>query len=175
MSKKIIIIGTLHAGLTPNNELEEVIKGYNPDQLFVEIANDDILKNDLISYPPEMIFAFEWAKSNNIKVMGFDSKINVFRDGVTPEGNQDLIEKQKKLINEISWKDFNKTENEKLLDVDGMDELINPDKERMREEEMIKNIEASTIKNGTILVITGIAHLNFFETNIKDAIFPFRK
>ena len=174
MPRKIIVIGTLHAGITPNNELKEVIESFEPDQLFVEIANDDIVKNDLSSYPPEMIFVLEWAKSNNVKVVGFDSKIDVFREGVMPEDHQAIIEKQKKLIKKLSWKDCNKIENEKLLDVDGMDELIDQDKERVRENEMLKNIESSIIESGTIVVITGMAHLNFFERNIKDAIFPFR-
>jgi pheromone shutdown protein TraB len=174
MSKKIIIIGTLHAGITPNNELKEVIEGFEPDQLLIEIANDDIIENDLISYPPEMIFALEWAKNNNVKVCGFDSKIDVFRKGIMPEENQAMIEKQKKLIKNISWKDFNKIKNEKVLDVDGLDELIDHEKERMREYEMLNNIESNIIESGTIVVITGIAHLNFFERNIKDAIFPFR-
>jgi pheromone shutdown protein TraB len=174
MPRKIIVIGTLHAGITPNNELKAAIESFEPDQLLLEIANDDIVKNDLSPYPPEMIFAFEWAKSNNVKVAGFDSKINVFREGVMPEHNQAIIDKQKKLIKKLSWKDFNKIENEKLLDVDGSDELIDQDKERVRENEMLKNIEENIIENGTIVIITGTAHLNFFERNIKDAIFPFR-
>ena len=174
MPRKIIIIGTLHAGITPNNELKEVIEKFNPDQLLVELANDDIIKNDLSSYPPEMIFAFEWAKNNNVMVAGFDYKIDVFREGVMPEDNQTMIEKQKKLIKKLSWKDFNKIENEKLLDVDGLDELIDQNNERVREDEMLKNIEANIIENGTVVIITGTAHLNFFERNIKDAMFPFR-
>ncbi|PIZ54776.1 hypothetical protein COY25_01780 [Candidatus Uhrbacteria bacterium CG_4_10_14_0_2_um_filter_41_7] len=174
MPRKIIVIGTLHAGITPNNELKAVIESFKPDQLLVEIANDDITKNDLSSYPSEMIFAFEWAKSNNVKVAGFDSKIDVFREGAIPEDNQAIIEKQKKMIKKLSWKDFNKIENEKLLDVDGLDELIDQNKERVRENEMLQNIEANIIESGTIVVITGTAHLNFFERNIQDAIFPFR-
>ena len=86
MLRKIIVIGTLHAGITPNNELKDVIESFEPDQLLVEIVNDDIVKNDLSSYPPEMIFAFEWAKSNKVKVAGFDSKIDVFREGVKQMG-----------------------------------------------------------------------------------------
>jgi pheromone shutdown protein TraB len=174
MSRKIIVIGTLHAGITPNNELKEVIESFKPNQLLVEIVNDDIIKNDLSSYPPEMVFAYEWAKNSNVKVAGFDSKINVFREGVMPEDNQAMIEKQKKLMKKLSWKDFNKIENEQLLDVDGLDELIDQGKERVRKNEMLKNIEANIAESGTILIITGTAHLNYFELNIKDAIFPFR-
>ena len=67
-----------------------------------------------------------------------------------------------------------KIENEKLLNIDGLDELIDQDKERVRENEMLKNIATNIIESGVIVVITGTAHLNFFERNIKDAIFPFR-
>ncbi len=174
MSRRIIIIGTLHAGITPNNELQGLIENFEPNQLLVEIANDDIVQNNISSYPPEMVFALEWAKSNKIQVVGFDSKINVFREGVVPEDNQIMIEKQKELIKKLSWKDFNKSENEKLLDIDGSDELIDQEKERLRENEMLKNIEMNIIQNGTVIIITGIAHLNFFKQNIKDAIFPLR-
>lgn len=174
MSRKIIVIGTLHAGITPNNELKETIESFQPDQLLIEIANDDIVKKNLSLYPPEMIFTFEWAKNNNVKVAGFDSKINVFREGAIPEDNQAIIEKQKKLIKKLSWKDFNRIENEKLLDVDDLNVLIDKDNERARENEMLKNIEANIIETGTVVIITGTSHLNFFERNIKDAIFPFR-
>lgn len=96
MPRKIIVIGTLHAGITPNNELKEVMESFKPDQLLVEIARDDIVENNVSSYPPEMIFAFEWAKVNNVQVDGFDSKIHVFREGVVPQDNEALIDKQKK-------------------------------------------------------------------------------
>jgi pheromone shutdown protein TraB len=175
MPRKIIVIGTLHAGITPNNELREAIESFRPDQLFVEIANDDIDKNNLNSYPSEMIFALNWAKSNIVKVVGFDSKINVFRKGIMSEDNQAMIEKQKKLIKNLSWKDFNKIKNEKLLEVDGLDELIDQEKDAIREHEMLKNIQTNIIESGTVVIITGVAHLNFFEQNIKNAIFPFRK
>lgn len=174
MPRKIIVIGTLHAGITPNNELEAVIKSFQPDQLLVEIANDDIVKDDLSLYPPEMIFAFEWAKNNKVSVIGFDAKINVFQEGIMPEDNQVIIEKQKELMKNLSWKNFNNIENEKLLDVDGFEKLIDRNKERVRENEMLKNIETNITESGTIVIITGTAHLNFFEQHIKDAIFPFR-
>ena len=45
--RKIIIIGTIHSGFTPNKELEEVLEKYHPKQLFVEIAEEDVTKNKL--------------------------------------------------------------------------------------------------------------------------------
>jgi pheromone shutdown protein TraB len=174
MSRKIIIIGTLHAGITPANELEEAIKSFSPDQVMVEIIDGDIEKNNLELYPPEMIFALKWAKNNNVKVFGFDSRINVFKNGITPKDNEAVIAKQKELIKNLSWKEFNKIENEKLLDVEELDDLVDKKKEDERESEMLKNIQNNIIENGTVVIITGIAHLDFFEKNIKDAILPFR-
>ncbi|MDO8513036.1 MAG: hypothetical protein Q7S37_00845 [bacterium] len=169
---KIIIVGTLHAGITPNSELEEVIESYKPDQILVEIKNEDIIKDNVDSYPPEMIFAYQWAKKNGIKVAGFDSDIDVFKEGITDADNQRLIEQQKKLI-KTSWKEFNKKENEKLLDIEGID-IVDHQKERERELDMLRNINKIIINSGVVLIITGCGHLNFFEDNIDRAIFPFR-
>ena len=108
---------------------------------------------------------------NNVKVNGFDSKINIFREGVTDNDNQKLIEEQEKLIKNYSWRDFNKIEKEKLLDIG---DITDPAKEKEREDEMLNNINEAIDDNGTILVITGCGHLNSFEKNIKNAIFPFR-
>ncbi len=172
--KKIIILGTLHAGLTPEDELKEVLEEYNPHQLLIEIAEEDIKNGKFDSYPPEMVFAYNWAKKNKVKVNGFDSKIDVLRKGMTEEDNQKLIEKQKKLMNIFTWKDMNKTENLKKLDADSAKNLIDQKKEEKREFEMLKNIKNSMIENGKILIITGCGHLDFFEKYISNAIFPFR-
>lgn len=46
---KIIIIGTLHAGLTPVKELEGEFIEYKPDQILVEIAANDIKNKVFLS------------------------------------------------------------------------------------------------------------------------------
>jgi hypothetical protein len=171
---KIIIVGTLHAGLTLENELEEVLERYNPDQLLVEIAQVDIENGKLDSYPPEMVFAYNWAKKNKAKVNGFDSKIDVFRKGITEENNQKVIKEQKKLMKNLTWRDMNKSENLKKLDTASAIELIDPEKEEKREFEMLRNIQNLMLGMGTILIVTGCGHLDFFEKHIKNAIFPFR-
>lgn len=172
--KKIIIIGTLHAGLTPENELKEILEKSNPDQLLVEIAKEDIKKGKLGFYPPEMVISYTWAKKNRIKVNGFDSKIDVLMKGISEEDNQRVIEEQKKLMGNFTWKDMNKTENFKKLNTDSAKKLVDPEKEEKREFEMLKDIKNSMLGTGTILIVTGCGHLNFFEKHIKNAIFPFR-
>lgn len=172
--RKIIIIGTLHSGLTPEDELKEVLERYNPDQLLIEIAEEDIKNGKFDFYPPEMIFAYNWAKKNKVKVNGFDSKMDVLRKGMTEEDNQKVIEEQKKVMNNFTWKDMNKTETLKKLDTDSAKNLIDHKKEEKREFELLKNIKDSMIENGKILIITGCGHLDFFEEDIRNAFFPFR-
>ena len=169
--QNIIIIGTLHAGLTPNEDLEKIFSEYKPTQILVEINQKDISGGDVKHYPPEMVFAYGWAAGNNVKINGFDSKINIFKKGITENDNSDLIEKQKKLIKNYSWKDFNKSGIEKLLDIDDITDSV---KEKRREREMLKNINELIDDEGIVLIITGCGHLDFLERNIKNAIFPFR-
>jgi pheromone shutdown protein TraB len=171
---KIIIIGTLHVGLTPNKELEAEFKKYNPNQILVEIAESDIKNKNISKYPPEMIFTYKWAKRNNIKVCGFDTKINIFKKGIKEADNLELIKKQKKLIKNYSWKAFNKKESDKLLDVDDLNKIIDLEKEKVRNSKMLSNIKKFMIIKGVVMIITGSGHLNFFEKHFKKAIFPFR-
>lgn len=169
--RKIIIIGTLHAGLTPNRELEKIFIKYKPTQILVEIAASDLENQQINQYPPEMIFTYQWAIKNNVKVNGFDSKINTLRKGVTEKDDQKLLTEQKKIISKYSWQEFNQIEKEKLIDIGN---ITDPEKESERENEMLNNINQAIIKEGVILIITGCGHLNFFEQNMPNAILPFR-
>lgn len=175
--RKIIIVGTLHAGLTPKNELREVLDKFNPDQVLVEIIQKDINNKKFDSYPPEMIFVFKWANNKGILVKGFDYEINVLKKKMTEEDNKKVIEEQKELMRKtekFNWKDMNKEENLKLLRIESAEKLVDPKKERKREIKMLKNINKVMISKGVVVIITGVGHLGFFQRNIKDALFPFR-
>lgn len=171
--KKIIIIGTLH-GMTPESELEELFNKYKPEQILVEIAEADLEKDKIKSYPREMVFAYKWAKKNGIPTAGFDSGINSLRDGATEKDNQKLIEVETELLEGLTWKDMNRRENDTLLDTDFYFQVVDPNKERKREEEMLKNIQNLSIEDKIVMIITGAGHLKFFEKNIPAAIFPLR-
>jgi pheromone shutdown protein TraB len=171
---KVIIIGTLHAGLTPSKELETEFTKYNPNQILVEIAESDIKNKNISKYPPEMIFTYNWARKNKIKVKGFDSRISIFKKGIKKADNLELIKKQKKIIKNYSWKAFNKKENDKLLNIDDLSKIIDLEKEKIRRSKMLSNIKKFMITEGVVMIITGSGHLNFFEKYFKKAIFPFR-
>lgn len=121
-----------------------------------------------------MIFTYKWAKKNKIKVNGFDAKSNVFKKGITETDNLRLIKKQEKLLKNYTWKDLNKKENDKLLNIDDLNLIVDHRKEKSREIKMLSNIKRSVIKDGVAMIITGSAHLNFFEKHFKKVIFPYR-
>lgn len=172
--RKIIIIGTLHVGLTPKNELQELLDRFKPDQLLVELSNDDIINDKIGLYSDEMLFAYDWAKDNDVLVNGFDANISVLSAAKNEEDNNEVIEEQKKIIEKYSWKDFNKTSYLKLLNTEKEARLIDRKKWDLREEKMLENILENIIPEGMVLIVTGSGHIPFFEKNIKDAIFPLK-
>lgn len=172
--RKIIIIGTLHAGLTPNKELQKILAKYNPAQVLVEIAHEDLNNTKFEFYPSEMVFAYNWAKSRNIPVAGFDSKINVFRDGSSDDQNQKAIAEQKQIMKKYTWIDMNKEVNSVKLNTPSARIIIDKAKDNLRNQDMLKNIKKKMIGKGTILILTGCNHLSFFEKKISTAQFPFR-
>jgi hypothetical protein len=170
--QKIIVIGTLHAGLTPNSELEELLNKYKPDQLLIEMRDEDLKKGHIKLYPREMQFAYRWGKQQNIIMNGFDSLIDTLSKGMREANNLKVIEKQKKIMKQYNWKDMNKPKNNKLLEKAAKG-LCDPKKEIMKNQEMIRNIEKIK-KKGTIIILTGCAHLDFFEKHLPRAKFPLR-
>jgi len=175
--QKIIVIGTVHGGFTPDEELKEVFEEYSPKQLFVEVAEEHVKKNKLKDYPPEMIFTLRWAKENKLQVNCFDIVGSVLKKGVTKKEIKDLIEESSELVkkSKLTWKDMNKEKNLKLLDTPNYLKISDRKKEKVRELKMLVNIKKAMLKSGTILIVTGVGHLKFFEMHFKNAKFPFRK
>ena len=174
--RKIIIIGTVHGGFTPENELKEVLEKYKPNQVLVEIAQEDINKNNIKNYPPEMIFAMKWAKENKVKVNYFDIIENTLKKSITKKEVKNLIKEQDEQIKKsnFTWKDLNNKEKIKILDTRIYLNAVDLEKEKERELKMLNKIKRMMIKSGTIVIVTGAGHLNFFEKNLKGAEFPFR-
>ena len=171
--KKIYFIGTLH-GRTPKNDLESMLNKLNPDQLILEIQQTDIENKNLNSYPDEMVFGHNWAEKNNVSIYGMDTAFSEIADDKDEEDNQKVIALQDKIITNHDWKDFNKEEYLKLLEIPEEKELIDEEKSNLREQEMLKNMLSNAILKGTIVVLTGAGHLAFFEKELPEAIFPLR-
>ncbi len=172
--KKIYIIGTLHGNCTPKNELEDILENLQPNQLMIEISQKDIENKNFKNYPDEMVFGYNWAQKNKILVFGFDSDISELAKGKTDQDNQTVMDLQKEIIDKYDWKDFNKEEYLKLLDVPGAKKLVDKERAKQREQEMLKNIQRNLASEGTIAILTGCGHLDFFEKEIPEAIFPLK-
>jgi pheromone shutdown protein TraB len=178
--KNMYVVGTLHQGCVPEEELVDVLESFKPDQLFLELPDEpleDIVKSGDIR--DEMIYAYQWAKKNNILVHCFDSEINTFRDGITvdsPEFKKLLVEQTEILKNsKITWKQHNKKQYDSLLDHPLIAVISDPAKELQREKDMLQKIRKHSIQEGVILILTGAGHLSFFESELPEATFPFRR
>lgn len=170
----LIFVGTLHTMLPgAESELRQVLETFNSDHLLLEIDNNDLSEGKIGAYPREMQFAAEWARSAGRPVFGFDFSINVRKNGVTKNQEDEIFQKQLKALIGKSWKDANKRVMDQVGDL--ALPLIDLKKWTLREETMAKNIEKYRSQSGPTLVLTGASHLTFFEKSFPTASFPFRK
>ncbi|NOY35860.1 MAG: hypothetical protein GXP44_03015 [bacterium] len=177
--KKIIIIGTIHGGFTPKEELEEFLSDINPDQVLVELSDEEL--NDRPrenSIRDEMFAAYDWATRNKKKADCFDIENNTLKKGVTGKEPEFLkFElKVKELLKDYSWKDLNKEEPWETPEVVELENKItekyfNAEKQKEREHEMLDIVRGKLI-DGVNAIITGAGHLSFFKKEIPEAAFP---
>ncbi len=169
----LIFIGTLHAGFTKNDELAEVVIKQKPDIILVEIEQSKLEENNISQYPPEMIFLAELARKISVQLFGFDSSIDVLKQGKTEADNIEIIKKQSEIISCYNWKQFNNPNICSKLDFFN-NELIDIQKWDAREGELYKNISKihKRNRNKRIVIITGCGHIKFFQNKFPKALFP---
>lgn len=177
--RNIYVIGTLHGGYVPTEELEEQLVKLDPSQLFIELPDKSIetIKSGG-DVRDEMMFVYEWGHKHNIPVHCFDVDRWTLKEGITinsPEFKE-LYDAQSKILekHKLSWKELNKEKYDTLLDHPLMEKVSDSTKEHEREIEMLQNIRDNMKKQGNILIFTGTAHLSFFQESLSKAIFPFR-
>jgi pheromone shutdown protein TraB len=159
------------------NEFRRIIEKINPNQILVEIDREINLKSSQIKkYPKEMIFSYNWAVKNNKQVDVFDT--NRYKQIKKTATKKDLDEATKiflKMFKNYDWKQMN----QRLPSIEEYRKIerkvLNLREVNARRKVMLSNIRRLSIKKGSILIVTGASHLDFFEKNIKGAIFPFRQ
>ena len=178
--KKIIIIGTLHGGWTPKNELEEVLKSLNPDKVLVELSREELLRSREDSIRDEMFVAYDWATENGKQVDVFDIENNTLKEGVTGKEPEfaELQIKAQELLKQYSWKDLNKVEpwnNSEVTHLDNalMEKYFDAEKNKERDFILLQNIKNKLI-DGVNVIFTGMAHLTFFKEQLPEAKLLFR-
>lgn len=176
--RKIYIIGTLHNMLPKyKEELKSLLEDINPDQVLVEIVDKDLKTKKIRKYPKEMRFAYRWGMKHDKKTNGFDTPIDVVKKSVTKKELKKAEEEALSIIDKygLTWKDFNKPKYEHIKEIDILEnQIIDRPKDKLRQRQMLENIQKMIIEDGTVLILTGAGHLSFFEQNIKEAIFPLR-
>ena len=182
--RKIYIIGTIH-NFIPENDLIQILERYSPDQVLVEITASDLKKKNFKNYSKEFKDAYRWCKKNKVKVNGFDywQKGWLQSKDMSKSEKIEYIKIEKKLVKIVKrygWKKFNKKKYEKLLDkyIGKAKKSIPYIKEAyeilpIRQKKMLANVKKRMLKKGTIIILTGAGHLDFFEKNLK-AEFPYR-
>ncbi|MEK7659723.1 MAG: hypothetical protein AAB343_00805 [Patescibacteria group bacterium] len=178
--RTIYIIGTLHLGYVPKDELYHELDKLRPDFLFLELPNvpiEQIKAN--ADLRDEMISAYEWAIKNSVPTVFYDADTKILREDVDTSSPifQENLDFQRRILDsgQYSWKDFNNEETLHILDTPTQHLVSDPAKEEEREHRMLEKINQHMISKGTVLILTGASHLYFFEKNLPQAIFPFRK
>lgn len=176
--RKVFIIGTLHLGFTPKDELREVLEELRLTQLFVELPPEDSEKREVAEkHSDEMAFAYRWAKENNVLVVSYDiGGGNLEKEGA--EEDKEYIQLSKEELEEakkISWRERNKKNAYKGSAWEKIKEkFIDQKKWDAREKQMLENIRQNLADEGTVVILTGAGHLDFFEENLSEAEFLFR-
>jgi hypothetical protein len=175
MKRKIIVIGTMH-NMFPKakGELDRILEKINPDQVFVEIDSKDLNSKALNSYPKEMIFAYKWALKNKKVIGAFDIDMELNKKESTQEKENKIEKDWMNKYAKKDWRYFNKDTSKIRESIWTIEKILDKKKILTRQKIMLKNIKNLALKEGTILVLTGAFHLDFFSKNLKGAIFPYR-
>ncbi len=179
----IYLVGTLHGGLTPHTELQTILEELKPQQVFVELTDKEVLSlvEGKSLFRDEMVFIYNWARKYGVEVVNYDIENDILKPGVNgsePEFRR-LVGEQKKILDQFSWKDLNKSENWDIsedfqeLDVQLHKLFLDKDKGVIREQGMFERINKSILEEGIVVVFCGTGHLQFFKENLADSIIYF--
>jgi uncharacterized protein (UPF0335 family) len=169
----LIFIGTLHGGLTPEQELIKIVEGFQPSILLVEINQEDVENKNTKEYPEEMQAILQWGEHRQIEIHGFDSNIDPLQKNISESDLKRLDEEQQEILDEHNWEEFNKETKSEALKTTSWHKVINLRRWDEREQEMYQNIVRITSDSaGIIVVVTGSGHLSFFKSKFSSAQFP---
>ncbi len=175
MKTTILLIGTLHKNLTPNDELRDLLEEIKPTQLFVELPEINSNKrHEAENVSTEMNFAYQWARKHNIPAVSYDTEEVTLEDSVdtTSARYKDLSEMELEEARQLGWRGSNRKLPTAWHQL--MSEYIDIEKWDARERHMLENIKKNLASSGTVLILTGAAHLDFFEKSLPNAVLPLR-
>ncbi len=172
--RNVFLLGTVPCMMPEKMfELNLLLKIMNPDQIFVEVTDNDLM-NSKGYMDDEMMFVAEWAKQNKKKVSGhcFAADCSMYLE---ENRKKALTEEFSHLIAGNNWKVFNQIDSEvygKFYNICSM--IVDMNKVQNKQRKMLENIEKRIINHGKVLVVTEALNLKFFEENLKNAVVPLR-
>jgi hypothetical protein len=173
--RNIFLLGTVPCMMPEKAfELNLLLKVMNPDQIFVEVTDNDLMNTEGYMND-EMLFIVEWAKQNGKKIVGhcFATDCTLLLE---ENRKKTLTEEFSHLIAGNNWKAFNKIDTEvynRFYNLCAM--MIDMKKVEDKQMKMLGIIENKMVNHGKILVVTEALNLKFFEENLKNAVIPLRR
>lgn len=171
----------MHGGLTPKEELIQILEDFQPNQVLLEFTEkefENINKTALI-VRDEMGNALEWALSKRIAADYFDvdmplsEKEKSFTDPVFVAMNEEFG----KELSKYSWKELNEKKefDSKLNELEKeLHTFISKEASDEREKLMKQGVSEKMLSEGIVVILTGVDHLDFFEKEFPNALFPLR-
>lgn len=178
--KKVIILGTIHLGFTPKDELIKEIEKYKPDQLLIELTEKEVKEGQENSIRDEMFYVHEFASSSAIPYVLFDTDEDTLKDGITGTEPDFLLmeEKVKQVLVGSDWKELNEAHPWLQKDIKEIEDRIvttyfDTNRMKMREIKIAQNIRENLIE-GTNVVITGCGHITHLLQDLPGSVAPLR-
>lgn len=178
--KKVILLGTVHGDFTPRKELIKEVEKHKPDQLFIELTQQEVSNGKEESIRKEMFYVLEYAIENKIPYILFDIDESCFKDEISENEIEQASDWGEILeyFNKFSWQELNnRAPNEikkiKELKEEDIDKYFDRAKIKSRESKIEKNIITELI-DGTNVVVTGNAHLTHMLSGIPNSFAPLR-
>lgn len=180
--KQIILIGTLHLGLTPKKDLIAEISKHKPDKLLIELTEEEVVAGANESNRDEMFVALNYAVANHISYELYDVDFSTLLSGITGSEPDfvELHEEIEKCIRGkgLDWKQTNQPGS--IIDVEInkidrkiVDRFFDKDKIKKRNQLLAKNIEGNLIE-GNNVVVTGSGHIDHLLRDLPGSIAPLR-
>jgi len=171
--KQVIIIGTVHMGFTPVEELIVEVSTHRPDRVFVEV-------DEAGNGAKEMQGLYSWLVSGQVAYVCFDYLLttNKYDNQPSQTAINQFTKDMRDKLGVYNWKELNKPEiwmncGAERLNQDFVDKYYDTEKERKREERLVSNIEEQLI-DGVNVVVTGAGHVDYFLENISNSSAPLR-
>lgn len=171
--KQVILIGTVHLGLTAIDELTEEVLSHKPDRVLIEADKDG-------NGAQEMQLLLSWCKNNNIEYRCFDESLPAEKESgrPNPEELESFTKEIKDKLSSVSWKDLN---NRSVWESTGAETINQAFTEKFYDANKIKDRNKLIDQNippllaeGINVIVTGAGHLSHLLESIPGSVAPLR-